>query len=102
MLTGVGLQRPMDSYHTSMQMGNMGYHGNSEQNTLPKWSHGSDGAGVVNNNSGARVLEVASPDLHHTNERVRKPSGGPVGQGRQGYPPTSNAPRMMYDRRRYG
>ena len=84
-----------------MQTGNVGYHANTEQNTLPKWSHGNDGGGMMNNNSsGARVLEVASPDLHLSNERIRRPSGGPVGQGRPGYPTANNASRMTYDRRR--
>ena len=85
-----------------MQTGNMGYHANIEQNTLPKWNHSNDGGGGMmnNNSSGARVLEVASPDLHLSNERIRRPSGGPVGQGRPGYPSSNNAPRMMHDRRR--
>lgn len=88
----------MDSYHTSMQMGNIGYHVNYDQNSLPKRGHGSDGGGMANgNNTGARVVEVASPDLH-TNERVRRPSGN-VLQGRPGYPSATNPPRM-YDRRK--
>ena len=78
-----------------MQMGNMGYHGNIDQTTLPKWGHSSDGGAVANNNSGARVVEVASPELH-TNERIRRPSG----PGRLGYPSSTNPPKM-YDRRRY-
>lgn len=81
----------------------MGYHPNLDQNSLPKWSHGnSDGGGMTNNNSGARVVEVASPELHSLNERVRRPSG-PAIQGRPGYPPPSstNPSRMMLDKRRY-
>jgi len=85
----------MDSYHTNIQMGNMGYIANSEQNALPKWGQG-DG---TNNSSVARVVEVSSPELRQVDERVRKPSV-PVSQGRSPYPSATNPSRMMYDRRR--
>ena len=88
----------MDSYLPSMQMGNTGYHTNTDHSTLPKWGHNNDGGSMVNNSTSARVVEVASPDLQ-TNERVRRPSGNVV-QGRPGYPSATNPPRM-YDRRRY-
>lgn len=85
----------MDSYLPNMQMG---YHVNTDHSTLPKWGHNNDVGGMANNNTSARVVEVASPDLQ-ANERVRRPSGNVV-QGRPGYPSATNPPRL-YDRRRY-